>query len=207
MADTLDILTAAESLAAINASSLSATLTTKLAMFTTGISRRVDELYGPVVVRQVVERHSPRVGETVLLLRKPPVSSITSVVEWDSDGTSTTLTAEDDDTKPADGYLLEQIEGRFVARLRRRSGGRDTYWVAGDNNIVVTYQAGTYANTAAVDPLLKLQVQDILAQQWHQSAGVWASNRDALDADGVPPFLSVDDMIRRRLETKPGGIA
>lgn len=198
MADTLDVLTEAESLAAINTASLSATLTTKLATFVTGISRRFDEVIGPVVVRSVIERHSPDGCQTGLLLRDTPVSSITTVVEWSTDGTSTALTAETDASKPADGFLLNN-EHKHRPVLLRRSAGTSTAWLAGDSNIVVTYVAGRAATTAAVDAEIKLQAQDILAFQWQQAAPVWAQSPDA-DPEGVPSFLAIDEVIRRRMK-------
>jgi len=199
VADPLDVLSAAEALAAVHAQSLSGTRTAKLAMFVTGISRRVDELCGPVVQREVVERHSPGCFTTTLELRSTPVASVTSVVEW-AGTTSTALVEETDAVKPAQAFLLVS-ERPHQARLLRRSAGSTRTWQPGDRNVVVTYQAGRAADTASVDPLFKLQVSDILAYQWQQASAIWATNPDAFDdLGGVGRgFLSVDDMIRRRL--------
>lgn len=198
MADTLDVLTLAEAKEAINNTSLDATLVAKLERFVTGVSRKIDEICGPVVVRAVTERHSGGCHE--IKLRETPVSSVTTVVEWDTGGTSTSLSAEDDDTKPSDGFLLVNHH-KHDARILRRSGGGTTLFTAGVDNIVVTMQAGRYATTAAVDPLFKLQAQDILAFQWQQSSPVWATSPGGFDEIGAytaRPFLSIDDMIRRR---------
>lgn len=196
MADTLDVLTLNEAKAAIGTASTANV--TRLAMFVTGISRRIDDICGPVVVRAVTERHSG--GGCAVRLRQTPVSSVTTVVEWDTAGTSTSLAAEDDDTKPANGFLLVNHHKHDAVVLRRSGGGTRNY-VSGIDNIVVTYQAGRYASTAAVDPVFKLHAADILAFQWQQASPVWAQSPNGFDDIGgfaARGFLSIDEMIRRR---------
>lgn len=206
MADTLDILTDDEARDAVHLSQATPQLETKLALFVTGISRRIDELCGPVVQRTVVERHSGSHGHVVL--RVTPVASITTVVEWDAAGTSTTLTAETDASKPADGYLLDSDYSHF-ARLLRRSGGSGATFAYGDNNVVVTYTAGRYEDSDSVDPMFKLAAMEILASQWQQAASSWSRSPDLGDEFGQPGFISVDAMVRSRLpnETLPLGVA
>ena len=69
-------------------------------------------------------------------------------------------------------------------------------------SLVIVLPSGTVIDTAAVDPVFKLQVSDVLNYQWKQAAGAWAQNADAIDQLGAAPagqFLAVDEMIRRRL--------
>lgn len=182
MADPLDILTPAEALAAVNgpAAGFGANQALKLAMFVTGISRRVDAMCGAVVQREVVEVHSGGCRR-IQLVEAPAVA----LVEVTVDGNEFA------------GAVLDNTS-RFRTYLDHPTGS----WPTGTANVAVTYTAGRHVDTANVDPLFKLQVSDILNYQWKQAAGVWAQAAASFDEVGAAPagqFLAVDDMIRRRL--------
>lgn len=196
MADTYDLLTLNEGKTAINLATSVTTHDTELAMFITGISRRFDDILGPVVQRAVTERHHG--GDCSVLLRQTPVASVTTVVEWTTSGTSTSLTAETDSTKPASAYLLVHNHNH-TARLLRRTAGNTVAFEVGTNNIVVTFQAGRYANTAAVDALFKLAAANCLRRIWQRESKTWAQTPDGFGSpDGVDVgfFRVIDPVIR-----------
>lgn len=161
---TLDILSAAEAYAAVNVPGTAPAATlARIAAMSTGIAGQVDKLCGPVVRRAVTETHSG--GGPTLVLRRPPVDSITTVTET-TGTTPATLTTDD--------FLLE-ASGVHAVLHRRASGyGRD--WVTGLFNISVAYSAGRYAATANVEEYWKNGVRSILAQQWQREASQWSRN-------------------------------
>ena len=158
---TLDVLSEAESLAAVNASAATATLTNLV----TAVSQQLDELCGPVVVRTITsELHDG--GRPTILLRNLPVSSITTVTEYDGT-TGTTLTAETNATKTTANYLHLGTAGEVASgRIVRRSNNADYVFPAGRRNIDVTYVAGRAATTSAVAPKFKQAAAMMLRNVW-----------------------------------------
>ena len=158
---TLDVLSEAESLAAVNASATTATLTNLV----TAVSQQLDELCGPVVVRTITsELHDG--GRPTILLRNLPVSSITTVTEYDGT-TGTTLTAETNATKTTINYLHLGTAGEVASgRIVRRSNNADHVFPDGRRNVEVTYVAGRAATTSAVAPKFKQAAAMMLRNVW-----------------------------------------
>ncbi len=158
---TLDVLSEAESLAAVNASATTATLTNLV----TAVSQQLDKLCGPVVVRTITsELHDG--GRPTILLRNLPVSSITTVTEYDGT-TATTLTAETNATKTTSNYLhLGTVGALSSGRIVRRSNNDDYVFPAGRRNVEVTYVAGRAATTSAVDAKFKQAAAMMLRNVW-----------------------------------------
>lgn len=192
----LDLLTLAEAKRAINVPASWAVHEDELALFVAGVSGRIDDMCGPVVVREVVEWHDG--GESSIWLRQPPVASVTSVTEYDST-TATVLDPEDEATVPADGYLAE-LDGHFAV-VRRRSGGSDLRFGSGRRRVKVAYSAGRFATTSAVDAKFKLAAGAILRRMWQREAGSWARGGDpfAGDESVVGFFRAVDPMVAELL--------
>ena len=171
------------------------------------ISRRIDELCGPVVKRTITdERHDG--GRHVIRLRHVPISSVTTVTEYD--GTAATVLAEEtNETKPDDAYLVDG--GRYDRDLRRRSGESDVNFAVGRRNVEVTYEAGRYADTASVDPKFKMTAAAILRRLWSREAGAWAAGGDPFAEAGqgqVRFHKTVDPMVREFLadELRPPAV-
>lgn len=170
--DTLDILTLDEAMTAISMTGSGANHQGAIELAITGISRALDDLCGPVVVRTITDEiHYP--NGTLIFLDHQPVSSVTTVTEYLS-GTGTVLTAEDFDT--SGGYLLRD------GVLARRSGFYTTNWYG--NAVKVTYVAGRYATTAAVDEKWKNAAAMILRRWWAREAPAWARGGDPFAAEG-----------------------
>ena len=157
------------------------------------VSRRIDELCGPVVVRTVTETYSGD-GRDVIYLRTPPAAGVTSVTV-------------DGSVLAADDYELDN-DNRFIAKLYRNGG----IWPSGRRNIVVEYEAGRSADTETVGPLFKLAASAILRRLWAREAGAWARGGDPFEADmqgGGRFFKTVDPMVAEFLadEMRPPAVA
>lgn len=150
MAATNDLITLAEGRSALNQGSQTAN-NTEITALITAVSVRIDssgEGVGPVVIRTVTsETHDGR-GCTVQL-DEWPVDSVTTVTE---DGT----------VLDSDQYLIDKTTGE----LHRRDGDYDYRWEPGRATVVVTYEAGRVANTAAVGLHYKQGAYLLLKHMW-----------------------------------------
>lgn len=171
MSDTLDVLSLAEAKTAINLPAANTDHDTELAQHITAVSRVLDKSCGPVVQRTVTaEIHDARWG---VWLRQAPVASIT-LVRTASGGTIETLTAVGFGAT-TDGY---SIDPAISGRLLRAYGGSESSW--GSGQVEVTYVAGRYANTAAVDARFKTCAGSVLRRLWKRESGTWAQSSDFL---------------------------
>lgn len=167
-AEATDVITTAEAKLAVNIPSANTDHDSEIEVTVSAISRMLDELCGPIVIRTLTAEEYSTNGNISIELRSRPVNAITTVVEYESDGTSTTLSAEDYDTKPDDAYLLERAERpRWLAR---RSAGLP-YFFPRHGTVLVTYDAGRYASTAAVGRVFKQAAQIIFAHLWRVEQG------------------------------------
>lgn len=140
---------------------------TMLATYVSSASALLDRLCGPVVERAVTdELHDGGAG--TVRLHYPPVSSVSAVTEYAA-GAATVLSEEDPDTLPVHGYLCDR---KFGVLWRRRSGADSTF-PAGRRNVKVSYTAGRFATTAAVDAKFRHACFQLLAHMWsgEQAAG------------------------------------
>jgi hypothetical protein len=134
-----------------------------LERWVSAVSELIDSLCGPVVVRTVTgEAHNG--GGTVLFLRQHPVSEITTVTEYAS-GTATVLTAESPTV--AGTYLFNPTLGT----VSRRSSWNN--YPFGASGVLVTYEAGRYADTASVDARFKTAALAILRRFWVRETPSW----------------------------------
>lgn len=160
MADTYDLLSLSEAKSTLGLSATASDLDTSIASYTTAVSRLLDKECGPFVQRTITDEiHSG--GYSMLQLRNAPAASVTSCTEYQGT-TAVTITVETIGTSPSNGCLLDSNTGLLV----RRSGGSDDFWYPGRNNIKVTYSAGRYANTAAVDARVKRASGMLLRHFW-----------------------------------------
>ena len=164
------LLTRTEAYEAINdpvsGSAVAADRDSEMFLWVAAVSRRIDELCGPVVARQVVERHHG--GSDVLRLRTLPVLSVTEV------------TVDGGVVDPS-VYDLDD-DNRFVPKLEHV-----TVWPSGRRNVTVTFQAGRAADTDSVDSLFKLAAANVLNGLWAKYGGAWASGSDPFAEAGAGP--------------------
>ncbi len=168
MADTLDLLSLAEGKAAVGITDAGTGFDTALAQKITAVSRRMDRLCGPIVVRTYTDEELAG-GRDRVRVRHWPVSSFTTVTEYDGT-TAQVLTAEDFDTQPSEAYSPQRWENTPTATyngvLWRRTGGLAACFPCGPEAVKVTYIAGRAANTAAVDPVFKEAAGIALKNVW-----------------------------------------
>mgnify|MGYP000884904909 CR=1 FL=1 len=195
---TTDLITLAEAREAVNLAS--GAEDTILAAYVSAASLTLDALCGPVVQRTVTETVPVDVTD-VIVLEQSPAASITSVVEYDSAGASTTLTVETVSSKPTSGYRL--VRSRW---LERRSSGA-AYPFPYGGNVSVTYVAGRAASTSAVDAKFKTACKMLLANMWRFERGTGTQTFGG-DGSGLPGFL-VPNAVSALLadELLPPGIA
>lgn len=206
MGDVLDVVTLAEAKAALNIQSSDTTQDTELASYVTAVSRRLDELCGAIVKRTITAEEYPG-GGAVVYLRWAPVSAtatttITSVSEYSS-GSAQALTAETLAASTGYDYSFDAVTGR----LSRRSSWTDSTFAT--QKVVVTYSAGRYATTAAVDPKFKVAATIMLAQLWRREQGVGGSATFPIAAGGGIPTFSVPNAVLELLadELRPPTLA
>lgn len=179
MADPYDVISLEEARQFVK--NVSTASDAQLEAWITAVSRRLDDLCGPIVQRTVTdELHQGPYG--AIWLHETPVVSITNVKEWAS-GTATTLTAET--AAVAGDYYYNSRLGSVT----RRSSWYDTHWSS--DYVTVTYVAGRAVNTVAVDPLFKQAAVIVLTHLWRSSGTGRGEVFDAIDGSnvfGTPPF-------------------
>lgn len=151
----------------------------ELVSYVTAVSEAMDDVFGPVVRRTVAESHDG--GRSVVFLAGYPVASVTSAAER-AGTTSTSLTAEVYSAPTRNDFLLETASGL----LHRRSGGRETRFAAGTQNVVVNYVAGRFASTAAVSQQFKQGAAMMLSHLWRPEQGLADGPFAPERAGGVP---------------------
>ncbi len=175
MADTLDVLSLADAKLAINMDAATATHNTVLARHITAVSRLIDDACGPVVIRTVTaEVHAG--GACSVLLRRRPVTSVSLVREVTSPGNVETLSAAAFGSA-TDGYYLPPWERDPTLKsgvVKRQSYGSPIPWTRGEHTVEVTYVAGRYATTAAVDARFADAAGAVLRRLWKRESGAWA---------------------------------
>lgn len=183
MADTLDLLTLDEAKRALNIPLADTTQDTEVASYITAVSRRVDAMCGPVVIRTVTgELHTG--GSSMLFPKMAPVATVTSVAEY-AGTTATTLAAETNAAKTVNDYLVG-VDGQVI--FRRATGG-DSIFPVGRSNVVITYTAGRYANTGAVDPRFKQAAAIFLSHLWRFEQGQGSTTFGGpAEGLGIPSF-------------------
>lgn len=211
-ADTYDVITLVEAYRAINDPTSAAAGTgandDMLESFITTTSNRLDELVGPIVNRTVTEYHDG--GVSTVWPRQTPVSSVTTLKEYDG-STTTTLTAETFGNSPSDAHTLVQSASySHDHQIVRRNGGANTFFASGLRNVELVYVAGRAANTAAVPTRYKMAAGAILRRLWDREASAWARSDNPFDEGGGSRFFdAVTQVVKEQLgdEMKPSGLA
>lgn len=207
---TLDLLTVAEGYTAIqdrtSASAGTGSNDQQLQRWIAALSKRVDDLCGPVVARtvtaeEVLPPHRGTFGCRIRL-RKRPVFSITSIVEYT--GTAgQTLTAENfPGGVTANDYKL--IDSGTAGLVERRNNATPWPFASGSpwGRVLVTYKPGRYASTELVAEHWKAAASAILLRLHKRDGGAWAAGGDPFNG-GTPAFFrAVDPMIDEFLGTE-----
>jgi hypothetical protein len=205
VADTLDLLTLNEGKTAVNIPTVNTDHDTELAQHITAVSRIIDAECGPVVQRTITAEIHP--GGGVVRLNYAPIVSV-SLVREASGGSISNISAVAYGGS-GDGYY---IDPHLTGQIFRSYGGLRYGWDAG-SEIEVTYVAGRYANTAAVDARFKACAASVLRRLWKRELGTWAQSSDFFettsDSAGIGFFKVakpiIDEMLRD--QRKPPAVA
>lgn len=166
MSDTYDLLTLAEAKTALNITTTAQD--TELPGYITAISRRLDELCGPIVLRTYTDEEYDGNCRWIVLRHAPAsetsATTVTTVKEY-MDGTATTLAAETLTVSTTDDYRFDQRLGI----LYRRSTWSDTVFAS--QRVTVTYSGGRYSATATVDEKFKQAARSLLQHVWRPEQG------------------------------------
>lgn len=130
----------------------------------TGVSLALEKKCGPIIQRTVTEYHDG--GDTTFWVDQWPVTSITSVVEYDG-ATPTTLTQHTNGAVSAASFAAgrySQPSAPYSGRISRVDG----VFPDGQDNVVVTYVAGRFASNGAVTEDFKAAFRMSLENWWSQ---------------------------------------
>lgn len=147
--ESTNLLTLEEAKLAVGASSTEQNRDALLESAVAAVTAKIEEHAGPVLQRTITSEQvqvNPD-DRSVVRVQSWPVNAWTTVTEYNATGTSTTLTAEDYDTKPDNGYRPRRVEfgtGTYTGHLERRNGSAAGLFPS-DGWLVVTYTAGRYA--------------------------------------------------------------
>jgi hypothetical protein len=196
----IDILSLDEAKQALSQDSLYSENDTLLSGYISSVSRRLDQVCGPIVQRTVTGELYDGRGHTIWL-RQRPLASVTQVIEYDK-AVAETLTEDTNSVSPADGFRVDLKSGTIT----RMISGVPYKFVSGIQNIRVTYIAGRYTDTANVDPLFKIAAQAFLAHVWKTNQGM---GTQTFSYDGATPTVTyalpnrVKDLLGDEIQT-PG---
>ena len=183
MADAIDWITLDEGKRALNIPLADTNFDTEVASYITAVSQRLDDLVGPAVKRTITgEVHDGGLG--FILPVHSPVLSVTSVAQYIS-GTATTLTAETTTVSTVNDYLLVG-GGTHESVILRRSSWSDSVFAPGRSNVVITYVAGRFNDTASVSAKFKQGAAKMLALLWKGDQGAGTVTFGApVEAEGL----------------------
>lgn len=193
MGANLDVLTLPEARTAVGLATTDTNSDERLVTYVTAISRRLDLLCGPIVQRTVTgEAHDG--GSWWIDLQWSPITSVTTVTEYAATA-ATVLTRETVGTTPSNAYLIKPWREFYKGRIYRRSGGIASRFALGDQNVLVTYVAGRYTDTASVDAKFKQAAAFVLSNIFRkeqrpvnpafQGPGLLGDT----EAPGIPSYL------------------
>lgn len=141
-AGALDVISVGEARVAAGYSAGDQSKDMRLQWIVTAVSLKLDELVGPIIRRNVTERHDG--GKQYVRLRRWPVTSVTSVTEYLT-GTANVLTAE---TLTAAGTFLAERSPDdstlYTGVVWRRSGFNNSWFPPGKQNVVVVSSVGRF---------------------------------------------------------------
>lgn len=164
----LDVLTLDEAKEALNVGGTTR-YDAKLPAWITAVSGLLDKRAGPVVRRAVTDEPHDGSPTGAIWVNLWPVTSWTTVTEYSST-TATVLTLETNVLKPDHAFVAErysQDPTLYSGRLRRRAAGVNWLFPSGYGNVVISYVAGRYLNTATVDERFKAAAKLMLENLWN----------------------------------------
>jgi hypothetical protein len=197
MADPLDWLSLEEAREAIGKKQASVDQSALIAMYVTATSRKLDSVVGAAVRRTVTDEVHSGCGSVIWL--QHPAYAITSIKEYRG-STLVTLVPETAGGLESDAYLADRgFTATYNGRIVRRTGGIDWGFYNGSGNILVTYTAGRFEDTAAVDARFKLAASYMLANAWRSVQPNVATDGPFQVPTASFPAFAVPNVVRELL--------
>lgn len=192
MANFYDWVTLDEGKRALDVKSTITTSDDVISMAISALSQRLDNGVGPAVVRTVSDEVYNG-GWRSIELRRGPVASISSVIEYQN-GAAVTLTSVTPgvgvlNSFYAEPYLAQPELGLLSGMLYRRDNfGGSPFW-CGAGNVVVTYTAGRYTSTSSVEPRFK-EAAKVSLKNWYRmyQQGIRSVGEMDVPAENFPRF-------------------
>lgn len=201
---TLDVLTLAEAKEAVKLKQNNAR-DAELTHWVTAVSERLDELVGPVIQRPVTDELDG--GDCSVFLSAYPVTSVTSVTEYDRTGVEHPRELETNTAKPAVGYKLKKYSADPALlgnEITARYYGETDQFVSGEGNVVVVYTAGRFVDTASVAERFKAAARLMLKNVWRSEMDdTQAVNEFDVPQSNFPTYMiskAVKDMFPGELQ-------
>lgn len=169
---TTDLVTLTDVKAHLNIPTSDTSNDTELGGFIDAASDFITYIAGPVVSTPLTETHRTRGGLYYVMLRQPPVLSITSVVEYVGTVGYTLTQQQPGSTVDNWGYSINLASGALV---RRSSAGTRMPFLGGD--LVVAYVAGR----VSVPPQIRLACLEDIRGLWQRTQ---LGGRPAFDDGG-----------------------
>lgn len=163
--DVLDLITLNEAKDALTIDHAVIQYDSILGSYVTSVSRLLDRMCGPIVQRAISNELYDG-GEFTIFLDSYPLISVTSVVEYQST-TPTSLVQESNTAKSSSNFSVDLK----IGKISRRNSNFNWTFTRGTQNVVVTYIAGRYADTASVDERFKEAARLTLANMWRREQG------------------------------------
>jgi hypothetical protein len=198
MADPNDVVSLAEAKRMLSIGAVDTTDDANLERVITAVSRRLDRLVGPIVRRAVTnERHNG--GSCAVELRQSPAFAITSVAEDGValvEGTDWIGDRYEPDPSLYDGFVI------------RQAGDYDTFFAPGRQNVVASYTAGRYENTAAVGAIYKEAAALMIRNLWRSyTESIGQVNEFDVPVQSFPTFAvptAVRELLHSELQPEIG---
>lgn len=177
---TLDVLTLAEGKEAVRQTATGggaekvAETEAKVARWITSLSHRLDELVGPVVQRAVSEEIELGVEWDEFFLSQFPISSITSVTQYDVLGEPTVLLPRSALILPENAYRTRPYskDPTLLGNSLRCAQG---YFYPDWSYVQVEYVAGRFADTESVSALYKDAAKLAMKNAWRAEIAATAT--------------------------------
>jgi hypothetical protein len=170
MAD-LDVITLEEAKRGLRLKQATELVDAEIAVYVAAVSARLDDLCGPIIVRDVDELRDGAC--TSIRPYQTPVFEITGVTEYQN-LTARILAEESNAAKSANDYLLD-TDGRHATWIRRRANNHDARFPEGRRNVALEYRAGRFETIDGVTERWKQAATLMLTHLWKPEMGLGSS--------------------------------
>jgi hypothetical protein len=164
----VDIITLEEAKRGLRIKQVAELVDAEIAVYVSAVSARLDDLCGPIIVRDVEELRDG--GCCSIKPRETPVFEVTQVTEY-SNLVARVLSAETNTAKSGSDYLLDG-DGHHGVWIRRRSNNADAQFPLGRQNVALEYRAGRFETIDDVTDKFRQAATLMLTHLWKPEMGL-----------------------------------